>query len=183
MGEREGWRDWKELWGLFVIINPCHPLFSIITNILLHHYWDGYTLGTTYSSTDNTPTATQRRYNMHHSRFVASPDFPCFFNLSHWNFRWHQIKRIYDECNVMSNLQNLFPTVEKAILHYQPSFSHVFQPYNCSITLPCLYVPSSHLVISSMMHGIYYQAQGWFVFDSPSTGPMLGFLATGLSEG
>lgn len=34
-----------------------------------------------------------------------------------------------------------------------------------------------------MMQEIYYQAQGWFVFDSPSTGPLLGFLATGLCEG
>lgn len=34
-----------------------------------------------------------------------------------------------------------------------------------------------------MMEGIYYQEQGWFVFDSPSTGPLLGFLATGLCEG
>lgn len=24
---------------------------------------------------------------------------------------------------------------------------------------------------------------GWFVFDSPSTGPLLGFLATGLCKG
>ncbi len=54
---------------------------------------------------------------------------------------------------------------------------------SCSITLACLYLPVSHSVLFSMMQGIYYQAQGWFVSDSPSTGPLLGFLATGLCEG
>ncbi len=50
----------KHLFSLCVIINPCLPLFSIITNMLLHHYWDGHTWGTIYNSTDNTPVETKK---------------------------------------------------------------------------------------------------------------------------